>query len=69
MTYAAVDEDGREQLFTSKPYRSRMCGFDSWSMAENFMEMVVVLPTGYIEKLIERKLTWQDEPVKLWPLK
>lgn len=32
---------------------------------EGVEDVSIVLPTGTIEKLIGRKLTWQDEPVEI----
>lgn len=65
MAWLAVDEDGCEYIYNTKPYE--LGGFwynsvpDDKSIELHFME----LPNGTIEKLVGRKLTWKDEPVEL----
>lgn len=61
MAWLAVDEDGKEIVYSCKPEKSEEFGahlvyFDNCS---------VVLPHGSIKKLIRRKLTWEDEPVEI----
>jgi len=58
MSYVAVDEDG-EWKFSSKPSR----GKEVWIF--NIICRLEKLPKGSIEKLIGKKLTWEDEPVEL----
>jgi len=57
MAYAAVDQDGTECLYNYEPYRTD----NGWNEEEGCVE----LPKGVIEKLIGRKITWDDEPVEL----
>ena len=59
MTWVAVDKNGYEFIYRDKP----CLRFDTYWYAgdEHFVE----LPKGSIKKLIGRKLTWEDEPVKL----
>ena len=59
MAYVAVDKDGTNVIYGDKPKRKDshwlwLCG-----------EETVYLPKGSIEKLIGKKLTWEDEPVEL----
>jgi len=56
--WLAVDKDGRESLFVNCPERV----FSVWDI-DNTNQFVDV-PSGTIEKLIGRKLTWEDEPVE-----
>jgi hypothetical protein len=60
MAWLAVDEDGDESIFESKPKRGD--GNSPWwcHKLDN-----IGLPKGSIEKLIDKKLTWEDEPVEL----
>jgi hypothetical protein len=58
--WVAVDEDGRECIYYEKPIRKE----NSWDI-ENNSDIFCDIPCGNIEKLIGRKLTWEDEPVQL----
>jgi len=60
MAWVAVDKNGLEYIYVIKPYR----GGITWCVAER-ESCLVMLPEGSIEKLIGRKLTWNDEPVEL----
>jgi hypothetical protein len=56
------------EIFTghySKNNWNKWC--NGWSSDENdFLPfMGVIIPNGTIEKIIGRKLTWNDEPIKL----
>ena len=62
--YVVVDENETEYKTKFKP--QRMCG--NWIFPENEeinFSKVEVLEKGSIEKLIGKKLTWEDEPVEL----
>lgn len=60
--FLAVDGDNDEWIFENKPYRVSRAGL--WNpFVED--ENCFCLPKGSIKKLIGRKLTWEDEPVKL----
>ena len=62
MAYGAVDEDGVETKFNYKPFRCHK----EWGINEDFEDSDCWnLEIGTIEKLIGRKLTWEDEPVEL----
>ena len=60
MAWLAVDLDKKECIFSEKPYRM----YDTtWVIIED--SYFVDLPFGTIEKLIGKKMTWEDEPVEI----
>jgi len=59
MAYVAVDENGRELI------SSTIKDFKDTEFLSKITDLLVILPKGSIEKLIGRKLTWEDEPVEL----
>lgn len=63
MAWLCVDEDGDEIIFDNKPKRANsvMCG-GYWSRKGEQDFCNVDLPKGTIKKLIEKDLTWKDEP-------
>lgn len=64
MAWVAVDSDGSECMFASKPIRFK--GYKSWVVDGNkYLIDQIELPKGSIKKLIERELSWNDEPVEL----
>lgn len=60
MAYVAVDKNNDEMVFIGKPYRH--IALDIW---KNKKTEGIELAKGSIEKLIGKKLTWEDEPVEL----
>lgn len=63
MSWVAVDSNGTEAVYTNKPERfSYDQDLGAWY---DFNGKDVRLPSGSIEKLIGRILTWEDEPVEL----
>ena len=67
MAYIAVDKDGTEVIFDVKPVRgtNNLKGnCDQWAL-NSATSKYITLPLGSIEKLIGRKLTWDDEPVEI----
>jgi len=58
MAWLAVDENGDEYIYNYCPERATyiFLGDDNNS---------VELPKGSIEKLIDKPLTWADEPVEI----
>ena len=65
MVYFFVDKDGTEGCANECPKRN----FGEWLGWENvFGEECVIttLPTGTIEKIIGKKLTWNDEPYEYY---
>lgn len=70
MAYLAVNKnDGcSEVVFEEKPERNvdgngGYWGYMDWANFDEFVNFGVELPHGTIEKLIGKKLTWEDEPV------
>ena len=62
--WLAVDYDGFEYIFASKPIRCK--GSKSWQVDYDRMLFdVVCLPKGSIKKLIGRELTWDDDAFEL----
>lgn len=61
MAYVAVDEGGREAFFNLPPSRVYNDDEGFWAGGRVYVDV----PKGSIEKLIGRKLTWDDEPVEL----
>jgi hypothetical protein len=72
MGWLAVDKDGTESIFITKPIRNNTLYVDLehtkyaeiWN-TDDYEDIGIELPKGSIEKLIGRKLTWEDEPVEL----
>lgn len=60
MAYVATDEDGAEWIYEDEPIRNKNYIGDWACYSESFK-----LPKGSIEKLIGKKLTWEDDPVEL----
>lgn len=69
MAWLAVDKDGQEYLYLNKPerythynvFKSDEIDFEIWTSGGDNLE----LSKGSIEKLMGRKLTWNDEPVEI----
>ena len=57
MAWLAVDYDGAEWIYRTQPFKGE-------TRFKTNSECVELLK-GSIKKLIERKLTWNDEPVEL----
>lgn len=60
MTWLCVDKDGSEWAFDGPPERTDK----SWVISYDATSCVQ-LPTGSIEKLIGKKLTWRSNPVEI----
>ncbi len=70
MAWLAVDENGTEGIYNAKPIRHKLPG--AWGTPtpagiydEDTWFVYIPLSCGSIEKLIGRKLTWQDKPVEI----
>lgn len=69
MAWVAVNKNGGEVIFPKKPTRE----VKEWSYCETVcieseegnIYYEIELPSGTIEALIGRNLTWEDEPVEL----
>ena len=69
MAWVAVDKDKTETIFAFCPRRANS---SRYALGKEELKTMwvdggryVILPTGSIQKLIGRKLTWSDEPVEL----
>lgn len=62
MAYVAVNVDENEFIYKEKPTKYDY-GYVPKDWCDNRDR--IVLPKGSIEKLIGKKLTWEDEPVEL----
>lgn len=62
MAWVSVDKNGDEYVWRDKP---RRMGNSFWI----HYQLIEQLPSGSIDKLIGRKLTWEDEPVELKEIK
>lgn len=62
MAYIAVDKHSDEYIYTSKPERSDDAAHPIW-IAKTMS--YVKLPKGVIESLLHRKMTWEEEPIRL----
>lgn len=58
--YLAVDKNGAEGIFSNPPHRNQ---FGVWE--DEICNNRISLPTGTIEKIIDRPLSWNDEPVEI----
>lgn len=57
--WLAVDKFGRECVFNEQPIRY---DYVDWIASDLNIYKRVFMPKGTIEKLIDKKLTWSDEP-------
>lgn len=66
-SYVAVDKNGQECIYEGYPERDNTLGawFPSASPYAEDDPCYIELPEGSIEKLIGRKLTWEDDAVEL----
>ena len=60
MSHIAVDKNNDEWIFDGIPKRQN----NEW-YPNPIVDEYISLPKGSIEKLIGKKLTWEDEPVEL----
>jgi len=70
MAWVAVDNNGNEKISMGKPFRGwcsmweyeeEVCIESEWGT----VEMTIDIPIGTIEKIIGKKLTWEDDPVEI----
>lgn len=69
MAWLAVDKDGKEFLYLTKPERiihynvfdSRQIDFEIWASDGDNLE----LNKGSIKSLLGKELTWNDEPIEI----
>lgn len=60
MPWLATDKNKREWIYLNKPARREDC----WNQTSSVSPQLNI-PTGSIEKLIGKKLTWDDDPVEI----
>lgn len=73
MAWVAVTKYGAEQIFRNRSmkYRSFWVDFQELDIISKVLEKdfdedcSIEIPSGTIEKIIGRKLTWEDEPVEI----
>ena len=58
MAWLSVDADGTETISIYEMFRRS--SVDAWDVKDP-----IYLPEGSIEKLIGKKLSWEDEPVEI----
>lgn len=63
MAWLAVNKDGSETIFQDEPKRIKLGG-GTWVTPCGDIDCVSLLE-GSIEKLIGKKLTWEDESVEM----
>lgn len=64
MAYLVVDRCGTERIFQEEPTRKSVY----WTIEETILSIptdCVCLPNGSIEKLIGRKMSWEDDPIEI----
>ena len=59
MVYLTVDKDGEENLWDSLPVRNE--DGEYWAPIDE-VAINATMPKGSIESLIDKQLTWDDEP-------
>ena len=59
MVYLTVDKDGEENLWDFLPIRNE--DGEYWAPIDK-VTINATMPTGSIESLIDKRLTWDDEP-------
>ena len=67
MAYICVDRDGDEVITASLPVRDNKYGVweDITSVEGEMFNQTIYPEKGLIEKIIGKKMTWKDEPVKI----
>lgn len=70
MAFVAVNKDGSELITSPFPPERELEFYEFWQESKsgcsyNIIPQTIALPKGTIEKLIGKKLTWEDEPVEL----
>jgi hypothetical protein len=66
MIWLAVGKDGKEGIYTSKPIRgiNILTNKETWLLTNIYAHYAFV-PKGTIKRLINKDLTWKDDPVKI----
>lgn len=69
MAYLVVNKNGDEMMFLGKPerivhtsiYNKNIIDFEGWSRGGDVFKLQI----GTIEKLMGKKITWEDEPIEI----
>ena len=70
MAWLSVNENGHENISMGKPFRGwgrmweheeKVCIESEWGTVSTIIE----IPIGTIEKIIGKKLTWEDDPIEI----
>ena len=70
MAWLSVNENGNENISMGKPFRGwgrmweheeEVCIESEWGTVSTIIE----IPMGTIEKIIGKKLTWEDDPIEI----
>lgn len=59
MSWLAIDDNKEEWIYQEEPSRK----YSFWKM--QLSDVCIQLPSGSIQKLIGRELTWEDSPVEI----
>lgn len=65
MAWLAVDKNGQEYLYKYLPIRIVEDEDVAFWLPSSYLEKPEKLPNGTIEKLIGKKLTWEDNPYQI----
>lgn len=65
MAWLAVNKDGTEIMCKNKPIKFLYGWEDTEGEYESYCDYSIILPSGSINKLIGRSLTWEDKPIEL----
>lgn len=67
MAWLAVDTNGSEAIYNTKPFRgvNKIKPITEMWVLRTIGSHYIRLPKGSIKKLIGKDLTWDDEPVKI----
>ena len=67
MAWLAVDKNGDELISEGKPNRCKKypCWECEISIEGEMVNFIIYLPNDTIEKIIGKKLTWDDEPFEI----
>ena len=61
MVYFFVDKDGTEGCANECPARGHK-EWNDWESTDGYDCRIIYLPKGTIEKVIGKRLTWEDKP-------
>lgn len=65
MIWLTVDKKGNEEIHSNLPIRIEEDEEIGFWLVRGYKQPYIKVPKGTIEKLIGKKLSWEDEPYKL----